>query len=66
MILEQVVSVDQLESSTLGFIAQLKGVLITKHYKYATVFVNHFSRLSFIHLQQVLSSEETVQAKHAF
>ena len=28
----QAVSVDQLESSTLGFIAQLKGVLTTKCY----------------------------------
>ena len=32
----QVVSVDQLESSTLGLVAQLKGILTTQRYKYAS------------------------------
>jgi hypothetical protein len=41
----QCVSVDQMESTQAGFIAQLKGRLTTKRYKAATVFVDHFSRL---------------------
>ena len=62
----QVVSVDQLESTTVGFIGQLKGILTTRRYKYATVFVDQYSRLSFVFLQRRLTSEETVLAKHAF
>ena len=60
------VSVDQLESATAGFIAQLKGKLTRQRYRAATVFVDHFSRLSYIHLQRNLSSEETLKAKKAF
>ena len=47
----QIVSVDQLESPTPGFIAQLKGILTKQCYKYATVFVDQYSRLSYIFLQ---------------
>ena len=60
------VSVDQLESTTPGFIAQLKGKLTKQRYRAATVFVDHASRLSYVHLQKSLSSDETVQAKRAF
>jgi hypothetical protein len=57
------VSIDQLELPTPGFVAQLKGALTKKRYQAATVFVDHASRLSYIHLQQGLTSEETVEAK---
>jgi hypothetical protein len=60
------VSVDQLESPLPGFIAQLKGRLTRKQYRAATIFVDHYSRLSYIHLQEGLTSKETVDAKHAF
>ena len=62
----QIVSVDQLKSPTPGFIAQLKGTLTKQRYKYATVFVDQYSRLSYVHLQRTITSEETVQAKIAF
>ena len=62
----QVVSVDQLESTSLGFIAQLKGTLTQQRYKYATVFVDQFSRYTFVYLQKRVTSQETVMAKHAF
>ena len=62
----QIVSVDQLESNTPGFIAQLKGKLTQQRYNYATVFVDQFSGYSFVYLQRCITSEETVQAKHAF
>ena len=62
----QVVSVDQLESNSPGLIAQLKGKLTQQRYKYATVFVDQYSGYTFVYLQRRLTSEETVQAKHAF
>ena len=62
----QIVSVDQLESPTPGFIAQLKGTLTKQRYKYATVFVDQYSRLSYVHLQRTMMSDKTVQAKIAF
>jgi hypothetical protein len=37
------VSIDQLESPTPGFVAQLKGALTKKRYRAATVFVDHAS-----------------------
>ena len=57
------VSVDQMTSTKLGFVAQLKGKL-TK--KCATIFVDHFSRLRYVHLQVDDSSIETVTAERAF
>ena len=62
----QVVSVDQLESNSPGLIAQLKGKLTQHRYKYSTVFVDQYSGYTFVYLQRRLTSEETVQAKHAF
>ena len=62
----QCVSVDQLESRTAGLIPQLKGRLTRQRYKAATVFVNHFPRLSFIYLQRSITSSETLNAKKAF
>ncbi len=44
-------SVDQRTSTEVGFYAQLKGKLTKKHYKCATIFVNHFNRLRFVHFQ---------------
>ena len=61
-----VVSVDQLESSTPGFIGQLKGWLTRQRYTTATVFVDHYSNLGFVYLQKGTGSEETVAAKKAF
>lgn len=46
----QVVSVDQLVSPTPGLIAQMTGILTTKRYRYATVYVNQFSKFSYFHL----------------
>jgi hypothetical protein len=62
----QCVSVDQTILTQVGFIAQLKGTLIKKHYTVATIFVDHYSRLKYIHLMTKLTSEETMEAKQAF
>ena len=64
--LGQIVSMDQLESSTSGFIAQLKGKLTTQRYRYATVFVDQYSRYTYIYLQQAITSTKPIQANHSF
>ena len=48
----QIISVDQLESAMPGFIAQLKGILTKQRYNYTTIFVDQYSHLSYIFLQQ--------------
>jgi hypothetical protein len=53
-------------STEVGFYAQMIGKLTKKHYRCATVFVNHYSRLRFVHLQVNDSSVKTVAAKCAF
>jgi Reverse transcriptase (RNA-dependent DNA polymerase) len=62
----QVVSVDQLKSTVPGLVGQIKGWLTTQRYHVATIFVDHYSRLSFVHLQKSDTAEETLMAKHAF
>jgi hypothetical protein len=59
------VSVNQMTSTEVEFYAQLKGELTKKHYKCATVFVDHFSHLRFVHLQLVNGSDETLATKLA-
>jgi hypothetical protein len=46
----EIVSVDQMELTEVGFFAQLKGSLTKKRYRYCTVYVDHFSQLHFVHL----------------
>jgi hypothetical protein len=60
------VSVDHMISTQVGYFAQLKGKLTSKRYCTASIFVNLFSPLRYVHLMQDLSSEETVKAKQAF
>ena len=55
-----------MSSTELGFVAQLKGKLTKKQYCCAIVFVDHYSRLRYVHPQVDDSSIETVTAKHAF
>jgi hypothetical protein len=60
------VSVSQMTSTEVGFYVQIKGKLTKKCYRCATVFVDHYSRLCFVHLQVDNSSVKTVAAKHSF
>jgi hypothetical protein len=62
----QCVSVDQLILMQVGFIDQLKGTLTKKRYTASTIFVDHYSKLKYIHLMTKLTSEETIQAKRTF
>ena len=60
------VSIDQLESSTPGLIAQLRGFLTKQRYTCTTVFVDQYSRLSFVYHQKSTKGDETLEAKRAF
>jgi len=62
----QCVSVDQLESTTPGLIAQMKGKPTTKRYTAATVFVDHYSGFTYVYIQKSTSADETIQGKQAF
>jgi hypothetical protein len=62
----QCVSINQLESTTPGLIAQLKGIPTMKQYRAATVFIDHYSHLSYEHLQKMTSASETIEAKESF
>ncbi len=44
------ISVNQMVSTEVGFFAQMKGKLTKKRYRCVTIFVNHYSRLRFVHL----------------
>jgi len=44
----------------------MKGWLTKMRYRVSTIFVDHFSGLSYIHLQKSTNAEETVEAKIAF
>jgi Reverse transcriptase (RNA-dependent DNA polymerase)/GAG-pre-integrase domain len=62
----QHVSVDQMESPVPGLIGQLKGKPTLARYRFATVFVETFSRSGYIHLQQTSNADETLEAKKQF
>ena len=62
----EVVSVDPMVPPTPGLITQMTVKLTTKRYKYATVFVDHFSRFYYVHHQKKANTEETLEAKIAF
>jgi hypothetical protein len=60
------VLVNQMESPTPGFVGQIKCWLTAKRYPAATVFVDHYSQLTFAYMQFSTGAEETVNAKMAF
>jgi hypothetical protein len=48
------------------FIGQNKGFFFRKCYKVATIFVDHFSRLSYVYLQESIEWVQTLAAKRLF
>ena len=62
----QCVSVNMLESPQVVFIAHMKGCITKKRYRYATVFVDHFSDLKYVHCMSKITSEKTIYAKKMF
>ena len=62
----ELVSVDQLIYPTPGFIAQVCGILTTKRYTCATVYVDQASKLGFVWIQKMTTAKDTVEGKKAF
>ena len=60
------VSIDQIESPQGGLIPVLKGKQTKRKYHVATIFVDHFSKLTYIHYSESTTANEAVEAKHAF
>ena len=55
-----------IESPQVGFIAHIKGRITKNRFRYATVFVDHFSDLKYVHCMYEMTSEETIYAKKCF
>jgi hypothetical protein len=62
----QVISVDQLVSPTAGFVPTHRGRPSLVRYIGATVFVDHFSDFTYVHLMTEMDAAATVAAKQAF
>ena len=61
-----VVSIDQLESPVPGFVPIAKGQPTVRRYRGASVFVDHASDFMYVHMHQHLTTDKTIDAKHAF
>jgi transposase InsO family protein len=61
-----VVSVDQLETSTPGFIGQITEILTRQRIVGSTIFVDQASDMGYVYHHLSMSSEETVKAKESF
>ena len=47
-------------------IAQITGILTKKRYKYATIYVDQFLGLGYVHLQKTATADEIIHRKKAF
>ena len=61
-----VVSIDQLEAPVSGFVPIAKGQPTVRKYRGASVFVDHASDFMYVHMHYHLTTDETIDAKHAF
>lgn len=55
-----------MESRIPGFIGQIKGIPTVAQYRVATVYVDQFSDLTFVYMQQTTNAAETLQGKKQF
>ena len=60
------ISVNQMESPISGLVAHMKKNPTTWIYKLATIFVDYYSRMGYLHLQENLKANNTLKAKEAF
>jgi len=60
------VLVDSFESATAGFTAQIKGILNNKRYRIVTIYIDHYSDLSYVFLQEDATNKETLRGYYAF
>lgn len=60
------VSIDQMDSPTPGLISQIKGIPTIARYTCVTIFVDHYSDVTFVHFQKAQNEVETIDAKETF
>ena len=60
------VSIDKLESPVPGFVPIAKGQAPVRRYRGASVFVDHASDFTYVHMHQHLTTDETIDVKHSF
>ena len=60
------ISIDQIIYPQGGLIPVLKGKQNSKKYCVATIFVDHLSKLAFVHFSEITTTNKAVEAKHAF
>ena len=60
------ISVNQIESPEGGLIPVPKGRQTSRKYHVATIFVDHFSKLAYVHFSESTTENKAVEAKHAF
>ena len=60
------VSVDHLQFPILVFVRQMKVWLTQFQYGSATVYVDHYSGITYVHVQKSTNGEETVLAKKTY
>ena len=59
-------STDQMISPFGGMIPQMKGRLMRARYYAATIFVDHYSDYTYVHLMQDTTADSTIEAKNAY
>jgi hypothetical protein len=59
-------STDQMISPFGGLIPQLKGKLMRAKFYAATIFVDHFTDYTYVHLMRDTTAETTIEAKNAY
>ena len=60
------ISINQIESPQGGLIPVLKVRQTSRKYHVATIFVDHFSKLTYVYFSESTTANEAVKAKHAF
>ena len=60
------ISIDQIAYPKGGLIPVLKGRQTNRKYHIATIFVDNFSKLNYVHFSESLTAHEAAKAKHAF
>ena len=62
----QVISIDQMTTTTPGYIAQMTGIPTEHRYTTSTIYVDHATRYAYIHLQTSTDAENTLEGKVLF
>ena len=60
------ISINHIESIQGGWILILKGIQTNRKYHVATIFFDHFSKLTYVHFSKITTENEAVEAKKLF